>query len=67
MSDLDPVLVAARLEEARRLYVPVRLDEIREEPPPADLRPETVQARLDELRELLRLAEYLGQARIEPG
>ena len=64
MTDLDPVLVLERLREAGRLFAPPHVDDLREHTPPADLSPEAVQARLDELRALLRLADYLGQAKI---
>jgi hypothetical protein len=63
VSELDPIEVAARLAEAARLFDPPHVDDLREPVPPPDLSPETVQARLDELRALLRLAEHLGRAR----
>ena len=65
---LSPELVAARLEQARALYRPVRVEELDHEPaPPPDLTPETVQARLDAFRDLMRLVEYLGHAEVGAG
>lgn len=64
MDELDPRAVAERLAEAARLFDPPHIDELREAVPPEDLSPQTVQARLEELRALLKLADYLGQARI---
>ena len=47
-----------------KLFRPPRLDELRERPAPPDLSAQAVAARLQELRALLRLSAYLGQARI---
>lgn len=60
---LDPAVVLQRLEQAAALFDPPTVDTLREHVPPPDLSPEVVQARLDELRALLELADYLGQAR----
>ena len=61
---LDPVLVEARLREAARLFQWTHVDELREPPPERTLHPDVVQARLDELRALLELVDYLGKARV---
>jgi hypothetical protein len=67
---LDPEQVAERLEALRQLYVPVSIEEARawlesERRPPArgtsadPAFAETVQRRLDELRALCELTQYL--------
>ncbi len=65
---MSPEAVAARLEELRRLYVPMTEDEARAlmTPPPEDEEPLEVGAarRLEELRALMELTRHLhGAAR----
>lgn len=62
-SELTAEVVQARLEALRALYVPMTVEEAlaRMEPPrePVDMGAAAVQARLDELSELLRLTAWL--------
>lgn len=58
MTELDPDRVMARLDALRTLAVVPRAD-APVAPEPADMRPEAVLRRLEDLRELCRLTDVL--------
>ncbi len=67
--ELDPVVVAARLVELARLYVPESIEDgrMRHERPPVDVPfAVAVQRRLDELRALYELASHLHRRQLCP-
>jgi hypothetical protein len=62
----DPQVLAARLEELRRCWVPLTLDELPDPtaaPRSDDLSAEALAGRLEELRQLLRLSVWAQEAK----